>query len=222
EGALLAAGVGGSIGSMIPVTFPADVHLDLTNGKTKITTGPSSRFGKPTDDKEPKLPGPGAKDPEPENKDVETKRDPNYKTPAPLLKAHEVRAEAVKKLEPAKLLARLQFGESHFRGTLPMPFAAGNDSVQMAVRRFLRVAGGLGSHSAVLTLSKDGKYGLGPTRDTSSNPLAQGQKLFFRVEHSEIDLNDLITGKPIVPPEAIKLKKAKKSAGAKGFSDLFF
>ena len=52
---LYAGGVGGSLGSMLPITFAADVQLDLKTGKAKITTGPSTRFGKEIEIKFPNL-----------------------------------------------------------------------------------------------------------------------------------------------------------------------
>src|SRR5262245_28368713 len=94
EGTVLAGGIGGSVGSMIPITYSTDVRLDLTSGKAKITTGPSSRFGKVVEEKEPNLPLPDPRDPA-HDKNVEMKHDRQYGMPEPLRKAHQSYTEAI-------------------------------------------------------------------------------------------------------------------------------
>jgi hypothetical protein len=210
DGALLAGGVGGSVGSMIPITFAVDVHLNLNTGKTRIVTGPSSRFGKPLDEKVIQFPAPSRPLATPEqDKDVELKNEPKYQAPEPLVKAMNHWEAVYKKAQPEKLLEKLKIGDNHVREATPMPFAVQEDRVQLAVRRFLRIPGAFGSHTAVLNLTKDGKIDIGPTRDTSNNPFGAGKRQFVRVESAEIDLNDLITGKPMVPAESLKTKGPK-------------
>ncbi|HYT93442.1 MAG TPA: hypothetical protein VEL76_32290 [Gemmataceae bacterium] len=209
EGAVLAGGVGGSLGSMIPITFSVDVHLDLASGKAKITTGPSSRFGTGIDIKPPKLKDAGPPAAVPEGYEgVDFKNDPKYVYPAPLVKAHEAAAAAVKKLRAEEIDKRLQLGDS-VRDALPMPFAVQDDRVQLAMRRYLRIDGGFGSHSAVLTLPRDGKIAVGPSHNTSNNPFGRGNTLYSRLSYPGVELNDLITGQPLLPKALLEAKGDK-------------
>jgi hypothetical protein len=202
EGAILAGGVGGSVGSMIPVTFEVDVRLDLKTGKARITTGPASRFGKLIEDKLPK-PKDGGTPPPEGYEGVDFKRDPKYAYPALLTKAHAAAAAAVRKLQEEKALERFRLADPT-PDAAPMPFAVDEGRVQMAVRRYLRVAGGFGSHTAILSLTRDGKLAFGPTRETSNNPFGRGNLHVYRIQSTHTQLNDLITGKPLLPAAVIK------------------
>lgn len=211
EQTLRAGGVGGSLGSMIPLTFAADVQLDLKTGKAKITTGPSTRFGKEVEIKLPQLKEPGSRPPE-GYEGVEFKHDPKYAYPVSLLEAHEAALVAIKKLRDDKIVERLQLG-APIRDAGPMPFAVHDDGVRIALRRYLRVAGAFGSHTSVLSLTRDGKLELGPTRVTSNNPFGRGNMLSYRIHYTGAELNDLITGQPLLPAKVL---------AAKGDKDAFF
>ncbi|MFO0966227.1 MAG: hypothetical protein U0793_11675 [Gemmataceae bacterium] len=206
DGAVLAGGVGGTLGSMIPVTFNVDAHLDLKTGKTRITTGPSARFGKiidpPAKDKEPPEPPEGYEG-------VDLKHVATYAHPAPLTKAHDAGGAAVRKLWDDKTLEPFRLADA-VHDARPMPFAADADRVRIAVRRYQRSDAVSGLHVAILSLTRDGKLGLGPATKAGENPFVRGALSSYRIQYSHTELNDLITGQPLLPPHVFKVEKHHK------------